>query len=149
MEALHLQQTILNKEILDYVVSKITQGQAQDAVIENLLGIGVAVVARVQSSQDVDFVKKEAQKIVSSFEGVVYNLQGELMTKVGETANQFSTLICKLLIPRNFLNHLTKWLVTSAERSCLSSKLSTNSLRKNSKASIKESQRHRTNLIQI
>ena len=57
MEALHLQQTILNKEILDYVVSKIAQGQAQDAVIENLLGIGVAVVTRVQSSQDVDFVK--------------------------------------------------------------------------------------------
>ena len=57
MEALHLQQTILNKEILDHVVSKIAQGQAQDAVIENLLGIGVAVVTRVQSSQDVDFVK--------------------------------------------------------------------------------------------
>ena len=89
MEALHLQQTILNKEILDHVVSKIAQGQAQDAVIENLLGIGVAVVTRVQSSQDVDFVKKEAQKIVTAFEGVVYNLQEELMTKVGETANQF------------------------------------------------------------
>ena len=89
METLHVNQVIHNNEIVEYVTSQLDTGESKDQIIEKLLGIGVAVITRVQSSRDVDFVKKESQKIITSFDNTVSRLEAELMKQVSVQINHF------------------------------------------------------------
>lgn len=89
MVALQLNQTILNTDVVEYVNSQIEKGENKNQVVEKLLNIGVAVITRVQSSRDVDFVKKESQKIISSFDNTVSKLESALMKQVGDQVNNF------------------------------------------------------------
>lgn len=89
MEVLQVNQMIYNNEIIDYVTDQLEHGESQDQIIEKLLRIGVAVITRVQSSRDVDFVKKESQKIISAFDTTVTRLEFEIMKQVSTQINHF------------------------------------------------------------
>lgn len=89
MKAFQVNQSIVNPEVIEYIETQSSKGEAQEETVEKLLNIGVAVITRVQSSRDVDFVKKESQRMISSFEQTISKLETDLFTNVDTQINQF------------------------------------------------------------
>ncbi len=76
-------------EILDYINRRVSAGEDFKQIIEQIMSVGVAVLQRVQSSRDVEFVKKETEKLIQNFQSTVNNLEKEISKKV---ENQISDL---------------------------------------------------------
>jgi len=58
---------IVSKEVISYLDRHELEGSPYDSEINRLLEIGVAVVERVEVNRDVEFVKKEVEKMTSQF----------------------------------------------------------------------------------
>lgn len=69
-------------EILNYINNKISQGEDLNQVVEQILSVGVAVLQRVQTSRDVEFVKKETEKLTQTFQTTVVQLEKDISEKV-------------------------------------------------------------------
>lgn len=82
MTQIEIKQTISNKEVVDYINQQIGNGYNLEDIIEQLLSIGVAVIERVQSSRDVEFVKKETEKMILSFNTTLQELQTSIQQNV-------------------------------------------------------------------
>ena len=77
-----IQHETQDLEILTYIESQVGKGEDFNKVIEQILSVGVAVLQRVQTSRDVEFVKKETEKLTESFTNTVAKLEQEISQKV-------------------------------------------------------------------
>ncbi|MBM2814846.1 MAG: hypothetical protein HW421_1608 [Ignavibacteria bacterium] len=59
---------ISNPDVLRFINHQIELEYNEKDIIDNILFIGVSVLERVQSSRDIEFIKKEADKIVLNFQ---------------------------------------------------------------------------------
>lgn len=82
MEPFYIQTTICNNEVIEYIRKETSKGEALDNVMEKLLSIGVAVIERIHSSRDVEFVKKETEKMITEFNNRVTSLETAIQTNV-------------------------------------------------------------------
>lgn len=82
MEKLNLEHLTKDPEIISYINKKKAEGLSMESIIEQILSVGVAVLQRVQSSRDVEFVKQETEKLVRNFQNTVAKLEEEISKKV-------------------------------------------------------------------
>jgi len=73
---------IVSKEVISYLDRHELEGSPYDSEINRLLEIGVAVVERVEVNRDVEFVKKEVEKMTSQFNNSLGMLFADVENKV-------------------------------------------------------------------
>ncbi len=81
-------------------------GENKDEVIGKLLSVGVAVIERVQSSRDLEFVKKETQKLMADFQKGVTTLETNIQKNVESQISKYFNPDFEESYPKKFANYL-------------------------------------------
>ncbi|MFH1049429.1 MAG: hypothetical protein V1779_00700 [bacterium] len=76
-------------EIIDFIKKEVANGSNQCQVVEKLLSVGVAVWERVQSSRDVEFVKKELNSMVVKFDNLMLQLENNIQDKIENKMDEY------------------------------------------------------------
>lgn len=89
MRTYKVEHETTNDEIISYIENQLRIGESKDEVIEKLLSVGVAVIERVQSSRDLEFVKKETQKLMVDFQSGVTTLEANIQKNVESQISRY------------------------------------------------------------
>lgn len=106
MEKYRIEHETTNEEIINYLVGQLKIGEKKEDIIEKVLSVGVAVIERVQSSRDLEFVKKETEKLMTEFQNGVTTLESNIQKNVETQISKYFNPDIDGSYSKKFLNFL-------------------------------------------